>query len=131
MAQSATRIRRVEFKPKIGAVMRKSASAQKRAFKRLASEIEGTYQRALNRKHYPPASKPGQVPSRRLGNLADDTNVKAEGRTIVVRTYNYGIWLDGGTSKMQARPWIRRFVHDKPEKWEKRFQKLLKEEMKK
>ena len=121
MAKSATAPRRIEFKT--NKVIRKNRRAQKLAFDQLAKEMQRAI-RAPLRKGYPPASSPGQPPRKRTGFLAQNTIVDRKGRTLLIRTPLYGVFLDGGTSRMAARPFIRVRIHDQRKRWSKRMSKL-------
>ena len=118
---SATRGRLVKFNMRI--VNRKNRIAERKAQNDLSREME----RALKKKigiQGPPRSRPGQPPRKETGRLHADLAVTRSGRTITVRTMQYGIYLDGGTRKMAARPWIRSTIHDKRAKWDKRMAAL-------
>lgn len=62
---------------------------------------------------YPPPSAPGEPPHRRTGRLRASVarEVVREGSATVGRVgtnVKYGRWLELGTSRMAARPWLRR-----------------------
>lgn len=117
----ATAPRRIEFRT--NKVIRKNRRAQKLAFDQLAIEIERAILKPIQ-KPYPPASVGGRPPHRRSGDLTRGTTVTRKGRTMIVRTLQYGVWLDGGTRRMAARPFIRVRVHDQRKRWSKRMSKL-------
>ena len=117
----ATAPRRIEFKT--AKVMRKNRRAQKLAFDQLAKEIQAAIRKPIQ-KPYPPASAPGRPPHKRSGDLSRGTTVGRKGRTMIVRTLQYGIWLDGGTRRMAARPFIRVRLQDQRKRWSKRMSKL-------
>jgi hypothetical protein len=57
------------------------------------------------------ASAPGKYPSTDTGRLANSIGVASDmadrGKSITVGTaVNYGPWLEFGTSRMAARPWL-------------------------
>lgn len=59
-----------------------------------------------------PPSKPGEPPHKRTGTLdrSIDMETFTRGRDFVGRVgtnLNYGLWLEIGTSKMLARPYLR------------------------
>ncbi len=60
---------------------------------------------------YPPASAPGQPPHRRTGRLrASISHSAVDQSTLTVRVgtnVKYGMYLELGTRKMAARPWLR------------------------
>lgn len=113
--------RRIEFKTR--KVIRKNRRAQKLAFDQLAKEMQAAIRKPI-RKPFPPASTPGRPPHRRTGFLHDNTTVDRKGRVLFVRTPQYGVFLDGGTSRMAARPFIRVRIHDQRKRWSKRMSKL-------
>lgn len=117
----ATAPRRIEFKT--AKVMRKNRRAQKLAFDQLSKEIQVAIRKPIN-KPYPPASQPGRPPRRRTGFLHNNTTVGRKGRVMIIRTPQYGVFLDGGTSRMAARPFIRVRVLDQRKRWSKRMSNL-------
>lgn len=64
--------------------------------------------RAKISKPHPPASRPGAHPHLRSGDLRRAFKVVRSGLKMFVRVPQYGIWLEGGTRNMRARPFIRR-----------------------
>ena len=55
------------------------------------------------------ASRPGQYPSTDLGGLAASIGVAKQGDAVLVGTaLMYGKYLEFGTSRMAARPWLLR-----------------------
>jgi hypothetical protein len=91
------------------------------------TEVGGRIQDSLHERlnvAYPPASAPGESPHRRTGNLAagvtlnvteDDQGVLAEVHyTRANGDPSIPAWLEGGTSKMRARP----AVVPEYEKWQ-------------
>ena len=67
-----------------------------------------------------PASEEGEPPHRRTGTLirSVSSQVDVEGHEIIGRVgtnVRYGFWLEVGTSKMAARPWLTTgFDHEGP-----------------
>lgn len=58
---------------------------------------------------YPPPSVPEEPPHRRTGRLRSSVTYEVKDRTAFVGTnVKYGRWLELGTSKIAARPWLRR-----------------------
>lgn len=54
------------------------------------------------------ASKPGEPPHRRTGTLRNSIGYEIQGLLARVGTWlKYGYWLEWGTVKMEARPWLR------------------------
>lgn len=118
---TATRTRLVKFNMRI--VNRKNRIAERKAQNDVAREME----RALKKKigiWGPPRSRPHRPPHRDSGDLYKKLKVTRSGRTITVRTQQYGIWLDGGTTRMLERPWIRTTIHDNRKRWDKRMAAL-------
>lgn len=81
----------------------------------------------------PPASKPGNFPhigkttaSHQGGTLQKSIKVTRKGFNVAISTVSYGKFLEGGTSKMAARPFIRRTIHDQKTKWVQQLNKLAK-----
>jgi len=126
MAMSSVRVRVV--KAQFAVTVAATPAATKKAFQTVASEMEEVIRESID-DPYPPVSAPGQPPHRRTGYLHDETTVRAEGKTIKVRTPQYGIWLESGTRKMAARPFIRKAIHAKPKYWAKRLNMHAKREM--
>lgn len=124
MALVGARTRRIEFKT--ARIIRKSTQAGRLALDAVAKEMTIFVRGKIN-KPYPPASRPGQEPHKRTGRLQSGFVVVRTGKSIGVRTSNIGIWLDGGTRKMAARPFIRKHLHDKRRKWEARLSAKLKQ----
>ena len=61
----------------------------------------------LSEKRHPPASQPGTVPARRTGFLAGSFKAENTREGARVRTTaDYARYLEQGTSKMEARPFI-------------------------
>ena len=126
MAMSSVRVRvvKAQFQVTINA----TPTAKKKAFQTVAREMDEELHSRID-DPAPPASSPGQPPHRDSGYLYDETSVRAKGSTIKVRTPQYGIWLEGGTRKMAARPFIRPTIHGKPKFWGKRLNMHAKREM--
>lgn len=124
MASKGDKPRRVEFK--VNRVISKNNRVVSKVLDRLQTEMTADLKKSLSRKQYPPPSSPGQIPARRTGKLTDNTTVERKGRRLYVRTTQIGIWLDGGTRRMAARPWLRRRIHDRTKHWLGRIQKIAK-----
>ena len=101
------------------------------AFDQVVKEMHASIQKKLS-KGYPPASTAGNYPhQRRPGvGLADTFEVVREGYEIKLKTPAYGIWLETGTRKMAARPWILRNMVDRKAEWSKKITKYAKAAMK-
>ena len=82
--------------------------------KRLATAAEAVRAEAVRsiRTPYPPASTPGNPPHSRsgasglLGSVFYDVN-SAKREAIVGTPLKYGLYLELGTKRMAARPWLR------------------------
>ncbi len=79
------------------------ATGMERVARRMTSNV-----RLKISKPYPPASTPGSHPHKRSGDLRRDFQVVRRGFKMFVRVPQYGIYLEGGTRNMKARPFIRR-----------------------
>lgn len=119
---SAIRPRRVQFKT--GRIIQRSRRATAKAFDQVTKEMTTALRKVL-KKPFPPASRPGNPPHKRTGFLQGNTVVSRKGRNIFVRTPTYGIFLDGGTSRMAARPFIRKTIQSQKRKWTKRINDLI------
>jgi len=59
----------------------------------------------------PPRSSPGSPPHKDTGNLHDSITSEVDAGQMAARVgtdLDYGLFLEVGTSKMAARPWLRR-----------------------
>lgn len=119
---SATRPRLIKFST--GRIIRRTRTAQKKAFDQIRVEMTEAIRKTI-KTPYPPASTPGTPPHMRTGFLKDNTGAGGKGRTIVIRTPQYGIYLEGGTPKMAMRPFILPAIHDQRKKWERRLNALM------
>jgi hypothetical protein len=81
--------------------------------KRLAvagEAIRAAAVKSLRRTKHPPASMPGAVPAWRTGYLFRSVFSDPSPANLAVRVgtpVKYGLYLELGTSKMAARPWLR------------------------
>ena len=105
---SANRFRRVEFNT--SGIVQRGVRAVSRAMDQILPIMTTSIRDAITKKGYPPASRPGQFPHTRTGKLAESTSVERKGRRLFVRTLQYGIWLQGGTSKMLARKFYQEIL---------------------
>lgn len=119
---TATRQRLVKFE--VPGIIKRERKAIVKALDVVRKEITKAIKQPMRRKFYPPASKPGTVPARRTSRLFNTINVERTGMTLQVRTLQYGLWLDGGTSRMAARPHVQRVITQK--RWAKRINALTK-----
>lgn len=114
-------MRRIKFNT--GRIIKRTRAATTKALDQVMNEMTTVIKRKIN-KPYPPASVPGRPPHRRTGFLHDRTEVVRKGRKFIVRTPQYGIWLEGGTGRMRARPFIRPVI-DQKKRWTKRLNNLI------
>ena len=105
---SAGRVRRVEFNTT--GIVERGVRAVSKALDRVAKSMTREIRSKITKRGYPPASRPGQFPHTRTGKLATQTSVGRKGRTLFVRTLQYGIWLQGGTSRMLARKFYQEIL---------------------
>jgi len=122
MALNAKRPRLVTFKAP--SVVKANRLARAKAMRQMAGEMQKALRDRLG-PNTPVVSQPYTSPNSKTGALKDSTTVKYEGGRLVVRTYQYGTWLEGGTTRMKPRPWIRRTMTQK--RWGKRLEKLTKQ----
>lgn len=113
---SATRKRKIDFNT--GRIIKRNRKATANAFDTVAKRMTEALRKPI-RTPYPPASVPGRPPHQRTGNLERGTEVIRKGFKLIVRTLQYGIWLDGGTRRMAARPFIRIRINDQKRRWTK------------
>lgn len=120
MAKSATAPRRIEFKT--GRIIRRERKATSMAFNAVVKQMEREIRRKISTP-YPPASTPGSHPHMRrpATGLRSQLRVLRKGVSIFVRVPQYGLYLEGGTSRMAARPFIRRNIHDRKKFWTKKI----------
>jgi len=107
MAQNAFRPRLVKFET--DRILSSVREAKVKALRQVAREMEAKIKQAIGTQG-PPRSTPGNAPHKDTGFLHDKVMVVATAHGITVRVPQYGIWLEGGTSKMDPRPFIRSTV---------------------
>lgn len=100
-------------------------NAFNKALKEVAAEMEKAMKSQM-KKRYPPHSRPGGIPH--VGpnaNLRNSIRVTASRGSIKVRSVNYGVFLETGTSNMRPRPWARRilFTPTRQKKWANKIAK--------
>jgi HK97 gp10 family phage protein len=121
----ADRPRRIYFNT--GRIIKRAQKATAKALDKVAKEMTQDIRRKIS-KPYPPASRPGAHPHMRRPTvgLRSQTKVERKGKKMWVKTPQYGIYLEGGTRKMKARPFIRRNIHDKMStRWTRRINTLI------
>lgn len=79
---------------------------------RAAADVKAAMRRNLN-VPYPPASRPGQFPRRRTGRLRKSIDYWLNKKTLEVwigpsDAATYGLYLEFGTRRMKARPFMFR-----------------------
>ena len=113
---SAQRMRRIEFKT--GRIIRRGRGAMTTAIRRVARRMTNNVRLKIS-KPSPPVSRPGAHPHSDTGALRDTFEVVPNGFKMFIRVKQYGIYLEGGTRKMRARPFIRRnlLTPDKARFW--------------
>lgn len=120
----AKRIRNVTFNT--GRITSKIRGVKKQAMTQIAREMERDLQKTISIQGTPKTpSAPGQPPKKQTGFLHDRTKVVYRNGKIVVRTPQYGIWLDSGTSRMLARPFIHPRIRLRRRNWERRTRVLM------
>lgn len=119
---SAIRPRRIQFKT--GRIIQRKRQVMAKAFDAVTKEMTAALRKKID-KPYPPASAPGRPPHKRTGFLQLNTLVSRKGRSIFVKTPQYGVFLEGGTSRMRARPFIRNTINDQKKRWTKRINQLI------
>lgn len=83
---------------------------------RAAVNVRRAMRRRIN-KPWPPASRPGQSPRRRTGNLWRSVTYKINRQTLEIwigpgEQAPYGLYLEYGTKRMAPRPWMFRGLKD-------------------
>lgn len=107
------------------AFMRRLETANERDLGRMAAWGARRAKQTLS-EPYPPASKPGEAPHRRTGRLRASVDFeqveKYRWRWGVVFGLKYGRYLEEGTTRMDARPYLRPSLEWVIHKW-RRFMK--------
>ncbi len=118
---SATRKRLLKFKgPK---VIKSQEVARAKAMRIVAAEQEAALRKKLG-PNTPVVSRPYASPNSKTGALRNNTTVMFKSGKNVVRTFQYGFWLEGGTSRVKPRPWIINTMNQK--RWVKKIVALTK-----
>ena len=128
MAAAAFRRRKLNFK--VGRLVKATRAATAKALDRIANEMSAEISLKIDTQG-PPRSAPNTPPHKEHGNLQRQTQVIRVGRRLVVNTTQVGIYLEGGTSNMKMRPFIRSTVHDQGQKWRRRINAEIRRNMKK
>lgn len=118
----ATATRRISFK--LGQLVKREQRAVSRGLNELMVEMTKALQKTI-KKPYPPPSRPGRPPHRRTGFLHGNVEAKRKGKTYWISVPQYGTYLEGGTSKMAARPFIRPTIHKQRLNWLRRANTLI------
>lgn len=130
----AQRMRNITFKTPVVAAKLNRVKAQ--AWKIVAHELDVLLDKEISKKVtvrrgpkggvIKTRSKPGEPPREETGNLRRKTEVVYRKGSVVVRTPNYGAWLDGGTSRMLARPFIDTVIFKQRKTIDKRANVVMK-----
>ena len=117
---SANKPVRIQFNT--GRIIKRERRAMGMAMNAVVKEMQETVRKKIS-KPYPPASTAGNHPHMRRPSvgLRAQFRVLRKGFKIFVRMPLYGAYLEGGTSKMAARPFVRRNIHDKMRFWTKKI----------
>lgn len=96
-----------------GDKVKKNIEAEARKRMEAATVVVANRAKVLISEPYPPPSVPGEPPHRRTGRLRASVSreVVWEGAQWVGRVgsnVKYAKWLELGTSRIAARPWLRR-----------------------
>ena len=93
-----------EFRTK--KAVKSSQRAFDKALKDVGKEMQAVMRDKVNTK-YPPASIKNNPPHRRSGDLWRSITVTSSRGVIRIRTIRHGFFLEGGTSRMDPRPFVR------------------------
>jgi len=130
---SARGIKRVKFTVSTRKITRKIQRVNARAMRELAKEITTVISKKIGKQGTPNLrSKPGEPPRRQTGFLQAKTVAEFDGKNkIVVKTPQYGVFLDGGTRNIKPRPFLRKTVHDRKPNWNRRYRYYMRKFSKK
>ena len=103
-----------EFFGKLNAAVPKALSAASVVYvNALKSKIKGNRGEAVGRVTYI-RSAPGEPPHSQTGALRNSMTFELDGaRSLIGPSVEYGKWLEFGTSKMAARPFVRPVAADR------------------
>jgi len=88
------------------------------------------YEKYLPRRSHQ-ASAPGEPPATDTGRLAASIEAEVSGMSGAVGTgLDYGKYLEFGTTKMKARPWLTPSVEEQRPDWNRRIVKLINDAVK-
>jgi len=123
-------MRRIKFHT--GEIIQGTRVATTKALDTVTKEMAAALQKKVGKQTglSGPASRPGRPPRRRTGALQGSIQVVRKGRQFAIRLFQYGIWLEGGTGKMLARPFVAPVIHDKQAKWTRRINTLIRKNRK-
>lgn len=100
------------------------------ALQEVAIRLQREFSRRVSRNASPPPSAPGESPHKRTGTLGRSMQVDLSRiKNLVVRVgshLKYSRYLEFGTSKMRARPWLRPAVHQNRRRLSRIMAKRLK-----
>lgn len=117
---SANKPVRIQFNT--GRIIKRERRAMGMAFNAVVKKMQDRVRKKISTP-YPPASTPGSHPHMRRPSigLRAQFRVLRKGFKIFVRMPLYGAYLEGGTRRMKARPFVRRNIHDKMKFWTKKI----------
>lgn len=98
---NANRTRRITVST--AGIVRKARRAAAAGLDQILPNMNAELEDKLTRKIYPPASRPGQYPAMRTGRLSRRTKIQRDGLRLIIKTTQYGIWLQGGTRRIAPR----------------------------
>lgn len=121
MAKSGLQPVRIQFKT--NRIIKRSRTATIKAYDKITRQMEAELRRKITRGQSPPTSRPGAHPHKDSGFLSKNFQVLRKGFKIFLRIPKYGEYLETGTRKMAARPWIHRNIGtpDKRRTWTRRI----------
>ncbi len=126
MALMARRPRLMKFNT--NQIISRTRRAKIEALETVANEMEFALKETIDTP-YPPASSPGHPPHKRTGYLQATTEVMRRGNGVHIRLPQYGTWLEGGTSKMDPRPFVRPNIHDQRRFWVNRINDVIRQQV--
>jgi len=74
--------------------------------KKAAEYMKMRLKEKVSQGYSPPPSLPGNPPHVDTGELWNSITYRVQGTTITFKAAQHGIYLEYGTSKMAARPWL-------------------------
>lgn len=104
------------------------ADAAVRGFSKTSGRVVGKTKTGRNKYV---AARPGDPPGIRTGNLRNSVaSTKGENlRALIGSNIEYGLHLERGTSRMAARPWLKRSVLGARRRMQRAFERRVKAEL--